>query len=99
MEDVRFKKNALPFCFNLLNPKKAFLSMGGEEFVPIYLHSNMVAHPDDSADGEITGYIFEGSLCWNMGNVPKSWLIVIPLQGDFSRKTIEISAHFLYSSS
>jgi len=52
---------------------------GGEEYVPISLHTAVTASPNQQTQ-EITGYMWEAPLCWNLGQVPKDFLILFPLQ-------------------
>jgi len=54
------------------------LIIGGEEFIPIYFHTNFIAHPDPTTN-VITGFIFEDPLCYNLGEVPKDFLVLFPL--------------------
>jgi len=61
--------------------------IGGEEWVPVYFQTNLLAHPDDSSQ-TITGYVFEEDLCWNVGQVGKDFLVLFPLQ-------IPMTAQFL----
>jgi len=55
------------------------VTVGGEEIVPIYFHTNFISSPDPEV-GNITGYIFQGDLCMNVGSVPIEWLIMFPLE-------------------
>eukprot|EP01129_Flabellula_baltica_P010441 TRINITY_DN440_c0_g1_i1.p1 TRINITY_DN440_c0_g1~~TRINITY_DN440_c0_g1_i1.p1 ORF type:complete len:240 (-),score=56.54 TRINITY_DN440_c0_g1_i1:17-697(-) len=57
----------------------ARLEIGGEEYIPLSFHTNFIATPNDT-DGTVTGYMYEGELCWNAGSVSKSWLIFFPFQ-------------------
>jgi len=50
---------------------------GGEEFVPLYIHTNIIANPNDV---NITGYLFQGPLCWNVGEVPLTYLQLFPIE-------------------
>jgi len=52
-------------------------TIGGEEYIPLFFHTNFIAHPDGS---NIEGYMFEGPLCWDGGSVPITFLQVFPLQ-------------------
>jgi len=55
----------------------AALSWGGEEFVPIYIHTNAIANPTVTP-GQLTGYIYEGDICWTQ-SVSQVWLQLFPL--------------------
>jgi len=61
--------------------------VGGEEWVPIYFQTNLLAHPDDQSQ-QITGFVFEEELCWNLGQVSKDFLVLFPLE-------IPITAQFM----
>lgn len=54
------------------------LTIGGEEFVPFYFHTNFIAYPNKTT-GTIEGYMFEGPLCWDGGQVDKNFLVMWPL--------------------
>jgi hypothetical protein len=56
----------------------SFLEVGGEEYVPLSFHTSLVASPD--GQGAVTGYMYEGPLCWNFGSIPASLLIFFPFQ-------------------
>jgi len=50
---------------------------GGEEFLPLYIHTNVIANPNTE---NITGYLFQGPLCWNVGEVPLTYLQLFPIE-------------------
>jgi len=54
-------------------------TISGEEYIPLFISTNVLANPNLKT-GEITGYIYEGSLCWDVGSVPKSFLVLFPLE-------------------
>eukprot|EP01119_Soliformovum_irregulare_P006031 TRINITY_DN17787_c0_g1_i1.p1 TRINITY_DN17787_c0_g1~~TRINITY_DN17787_c0_g1_i1.p1 ORF type:complete len:226 (+),score=62.64 TRINITY_DN17787_c0_g1_i1:79-756(+) len=70
------------FALDYLNGGAVF-TLGGEEFVPIYISTNLVANPNVQAE-TITGYIYEGDLCWDVGQISKDWLVLFPLSIPFS---------------
>jgi len=55
----------------------ASLSFGGEEFIPLYVHTNAIANPNVNP-GQLTGYLFEGPICWTQ-SVSRFWLQLFPL--------------------
>jgi len=55
------------------------LEFSGEEYVPIYISTNFIVHPDPTTQ-ELIGYMFEAPLCWNMGSVPIDFLVLFPLE-------------------
>jgi len=63
------------FALDDLNGGGKFV-LGGEEYIPLYIHTNFVAHPDK---GNITGYFYEGKICWDVGQVPIDYLHIFPL--------------------
>jgi len=54
------------------------LTFGGENVVPLYFHTNFIVNPNK--DENMTGYIFQDTLCWNLGEVPVGFLVNWPLQ-------------------
>jgi len=55
------------------------LNFGGEEIIPLYFHTNLVATPNVQTQ-MITGYIYQGPLCWDVGVVPITFLQLFPLE-------------------
>jgi len=53
------------------------LEFGGEEFIPLYFHTNIIANPTPEF---VNGYWFEEDICWNMGQLPVQFLILFPFQ-------------------
>jgi len=52
-------------------------SFGGEEYIPLYFHTNLIASPNAA---NITGYMFQEQLCWNTGMVPLDYLQIFPIE-------------------
>ncbi|PRP87803.1 hypothetical protein PROFUN_04277 [Planoprotostelium fungivorum] len=62
-----------------LTTNAAYFELAGEEFLPLSIHTNFVAQP--SSDGStITGYMFEGPLCWKYPGAPSIIAEFFPLQ-------------------
>jgi hypothetical protein len=53
------------------------IELGGEEFVPLSFHTNVVVSP---SQGVLTPYIYEGPLCWQFGAVPSVILTYFPFE-------------------
>jgi len=53
------------------------LEFGGEEFIPLYVHTNAIANPN-VVPGQLTGFLFEGAICWTQ-SVSRVWLQLFPL--------------------
>ncbi|PRP81601.1 hypothetical protein PROFUN_01108 [Planoprotostelium fungivorum] len=62
-----------------LTTNAAYIELGGEEFLPLSIHTNFVAQP--SSDGStISTYMFEGPLCWKYPSIPSFISEFFPLQ-------------------